>query len=213
MVKLLQRHLAQDFLYQENGHIISNYHVIEDCDSVKVSYKGDEINAKILAVDRANDLAILKAKINPSKAYPVSRQDVTLLQDIVIAGFPLGKKVSAAIKANPGNVTSLAGYNDNFSNFQTNADINKGNSGGPIIDKKGNIVGVAVATWSEKGVQGIHFGIKSSTLVTFANSNDVQFMSPNSRDMSNKDLGNLITEATVFLECHMTVAKIKKIIS
>ena len=154
-----------------------------------------------------------RSKHTSSNRKTSKEKDGNLLEEVIVAGYPLGKKVSAAIKANPGNVTSLAGYNDNFSNFQTNADINKGNSGGPIVDTKGNIVGVAVATWSEKGVQGIHFGIKSSTLVTFANSNGVQFMSPNTRDMSNLDLGKLITEATVFLECHMTVAKIKKLLA
>ena len=75
-------------------------------------------------------------------------------------------------------------------------------------------MGVAVAAYGKtEGVESFNFGIKSSTLVTFANSNGVQFMSPNSRDMSNLDLGKLITEATVFLECHMTVAKIKKLLA
>ena len=71
----------------------------------------------------------------------------------------------------------------------------------------------AVATWVEEGVQGVHFGIKSSTLKTFASANDLSFASPNFRDLSNKDLGKLITKGTVYVECHMTVAKIKKMIA
>ena len=93
------------------------------------------------------------------------------------------------------------------------ATINPGNSGGPIMNQKGNIVGVAVQTWIEDGIQGIHFGIKSSTLKTFANSNKLSFEQPNYRELSNKDLGKLITEATVYVECHMTIAKIKKMIA
>jgi len=81
------------------------------------------------------------------------------------------------------------------------------------MNQKGNIVGIAVQTWVEEGVQGIHFGIKSSTLKTFANSNNLKFTQPNNRELSNKDLGKLITEATVYLECHMTIAKIKKMIA
>ena len=96
---------------------------------------------------------------------------------------------------------------------QTDATINQGNSGGPIMNQKGNILGVAVATWAEEGVQGVHFGIKSSTLKTFAKANSINFLQPNYRELSNADLGKLITEATVYLECFMTVAKIKKMIA
>ena len=75
------------------------------------------------------------------------------------------------------------------------------------------VVGIAVATWVEEGVQGVHFGIKSSTLKTFASANGLRFLPPNNRDLSNKELGQLITSGTVYLECHMTIAKIKKMIA
>ena len=183
------------------------------CSGKNFNFKGKETETEIIAIDKSNDLAIIKVKINPSKVFPVSNEDVSLLQNIIVAGFPLGKKVSASIKTHKGSVTALAGFGDNYSNFQTDATINQGNSGGPIINQKGNIVGVAVATWVEEGVQGVHFGIKSSTLRTFAKSNSVNFLPPNYRDLSNADLGKLITEATVYLECWMTVAKIKQMIS
>ena len=96
--------------------------------------------------------------------------------------------------------------------FQTDAALNQGNSGGPIINDKGNVVGVAVATWIEEGVQGVHFGIKSSTLRSFAKSNNISFNTPRIAKLTNKELGELITEATVYLECQMTKAKIEKIL-
>ena len=138
---------------------------------------------------------------------------MSLLEDVVVAGYPLGKQISAAIKTHKGVVTALAGAGDNYSFFQTDAAINQGNSGGPIIDQKGNVVGIAVATWVEEGVQGVHFGIKSSTLKTFASANGLKFLAPNVREFSNKELGKLITESTVYVECHMTIAKIKKMIA
>ena len=201
------------FFVSNSGDIITNHHVIEGCNVVKVNFKGSALEAKTLAIDKVNDIAILKAKIKPDKVYSVSNEDVSLLEDVVVAGYPLGKKVSSAIKTHKGVVTSLAGAGDNYSNFQTDATINQGNSGGPIMNQKGNVVGIAVATWVEEGVQGVHFGIKSSTLKTFASANGLRFQPPNNRDLSNKDLGQLITNATVYLECHMTIAKIKKMIA
>ena len=177
------------FFVSMQGDIITNYHVIDSCDAVKVSYSGDEIKAKTLAVDKINDLAIIKASVRPKAAYAVSTQDAGLLQDVIIAGYPLGKKVSAAIKTSKGSVTALAGYGDNYSEFQTDAALNKGNSGGPIMNQKGNVLGVAVAAYGKKeGIESFNFGIKSSTLKTFANANGITFLTPNHREMPNEEL-------------------------
>ncbi len=212
--KIVAASSGTGFYVSNTGHIISNHHVVEGCNSVKLTFKGKEVSADVLAVDKMNDLAILKADITPSKVYSVATDDASLLEDIIIAGYPLGKKVSAAIKTSKGSITALAGYGDNYSEFQTDAALNQGNSGGPIINQKGNVVGVAVANYGKNaGVESFNFGIKSSTLKTFANANGLKFLPPNNRDLSNKDLGQLITEATIYLECHMTVAKIKRMIA
>jgi S1-C subfamily serine protease len=212
--KIVAASSGTGFYVSNTGHIISNHHVVEGCNTVKLTFKGKEVTADVLAVDKMNDLAILKADLTPSKVYSVATEDASLLEDIIIAGYPLGKKVSAAIKTSKGSITALAGYGDNYSEFQTDAALNQGNSGGPIMDQKGNVVGVAVANYGKQsGVESFNFGIKSSTLKTFANANGLKFLPPNNRDLSNKDLGQLITEATIYLECHMTVAKIKRMIA
>ena len=211
--KIVPAASGSGFFVSNSGDIITNHHVIDQCKTVKVIFKGSAVEAKTIAMDKVNDIAILKANIKPDKIYPVSNEDVSLLEDVIVAGFPLGKKVSSSIKTHKGVVTSLAGAGDNYSNFQTDATINQGNSGGPIMNQKGNIIGIAVATWVEEGVQGVHFGIKSSTLKTFASANGLKFLPQNNRDLSNKQLGELITNGTVYLECHMTIAKIKKMIA
>ena len=212
--KIVAASSGTGFFVSMGGHIISNHHVVEGCNTVKLTFNGKEITADVLAVDKMNDFAILKAELTPSKAYPVAIEDASLLEDIIIAGYPLGKKVSAAIKTSKGSITALAGYGDNYSEFQTDAALNQGNSGGPIMNQKGNVVGVAVANYGKKsGVESFNFGIKSSTLKTFANANGLKFLPPNNRELSNKDLGELITQATIYLECHMTVAKIKRMIA
>ena len=212
--KIIAAASGTGFFVSSSGHIITNHHVIEGCETNKLTFKGKEVEATVLATDKKNDLAILKVNLNPTKVYPVATEDAELLEDIIIAGYPLGKKVSAAIKTSKGSVTALAGYGDNYSEFQTDAALNQGNSGGPIINQKGNVVGVAVANFGKKeGIESFNFGIKSSTLRTFAKANGLNFLPPNNRDLLNKDLGKLITEATVYLECFMTVAKIKKMIA
>jgi hypothetical protein len=212
--KIVAASSGTGFFVSRSGHIITNHHVAEECKTVKVSFKGKEVKASVLAVDRHNDLAILKTNLTPSSVYSVSRKDAALLDDIVIAGFPLGKKISASIKTSKGSVTSLAGYGDNYSEFQIDAALNKGNSGGPIMNQKGNVIGVAVSAYGkEEGVESFNFGIKASTLKTFAQSNSLTFLPPNSRDLSNSELGQLITDATLYLECWMTVAQIKKMIA
>ena len=164
------------FFINKGGILVSNNHVIDSCDKNFVFYEGESYEAKVLGVDRVNDLALMKTSINPKSHFSISNQDASLLDDVIIAGYPLGKNVSASIKTTKGSVTSLAGYGDNYSNFQTDAALNQGNSGGPIIDNRGNVIGVAVANFGkEEGIESFNFGIKSSVLKTFINSFSVSY--------------------------------------
>ncbi len=210
--KIIAASSGTGFFVSTNGHMVTNNHVIDSCDIVQVHYKGKKLNADVLFTDRTNDLAIIKANIKPEKVFSVSNEDVSLLEDIIVAGYPLGKNISASIKTFKGSVTALAGFGDNYSNFQIDASLSSGNSGGPIINQKGNVVGVAVEKLIEVGVEGFNFGVKSSTLKTFASSNQFKFQDALTQELSNKELGELITEATIYLECWMTVAKINQII-
>ena len=201
------------FLISKEGLLITNNHVIEGCSAIKAIYKGEEFNSKIVAVDRRNDLAIIDTNITSNYAYSISDVDGQLLEDVIVAGYPLGKKVSSSIKATSGTITALAGLDDNYSEFQTDAALNSGNSGGPIINEFGNVVGVAVSKLIKEGVDSFNFGIKVSTLKTFARSNGIGFIDPNKKIMKRKDLGKLITEATIYLDCWMTGKEIKKLIA
>ena len=201
------------FFVTKNGYMVTNNHVIDLCSSVKVIHDGKEYMSDVLAVDKMNDLAIIKANIRPKKIFTVAGDDASLLEEVIVAGYPLGKKISASIKATSGTITALAGLGDNYSEFQTDAALNSGNSGGPIVNIKGNVVGVAVSKWQEDGVESFNFGIKSSVLKTFAKANNISFLQPNHKEMSKKDLGDLISNATVYVECWMTGKQIKKMIA
>ena len=100
--------------------------------------------------------------------------------------------------------------------MQIDAALQPGNSGGPVFDKNGNVVGVAVAKLSMKfaldkfGVipENTNFGIKSSVLANFLQSNNIKFTKASSKSKSNTSLGKMITDATYYLSCWMTMAQI-----
>ena len=200
------------FIITNSGHMVTNYHVVQGCHNVKALYNGKEYDTEVLAVDKINDLAVIKANLRPRKIYSISSEDGQLLEEVIVAGYPLGKKVSASIKATSGTITALSGLGDNYGEFQTDAALNSGNSGGPVIDEMGNVVGVAVSKIQEEGVESFNFGIKSSILRVFLKSNKINLIPPKKREMKKKELGKLITDATIYLDCFMTGKQLKKLI-
>ena len=78
------------------------------------------------------------------------------LQDIVVAGYPFGEKVSSTLKFTQGIVSSIAGLGNDYSQIQIDAAIQPGNSGGPILDEYGNVVAVAVAKLSLKKILKVY---------------------------------------------------------
>ena len=200
------------FFISKDGTMITNNHVIEGCSQIVSIYDNQEIKSSLVNTDVKNDLAIIKSNIKPQKFYSISKKDADLLESVIIAGYPLGKKISSEIKATSGTVTALAGYDNNYAEFQTDAALNSGNSGGPIINNNGEVVGVAVAKWQEEGVESFNFGIKSSTLITFLNSTNVNYKEFSDKKLQKNDLIELIKNATVYLECRMTGKEVKSLL-
>jgi S1-C subfamily serine protease len=207
------------FFINRSGHIVSNNHVIDSCNAVKLHYKGKVTPVTILATDRSNDLSLMKVDTKPDDVFPVATDDANLLDDIFVAGFPFGKDVSSSVKVTKGVVSALTGIANNYSNIQIDAALQPGNSGGPIINKEGNVVGVAVAKLDYKIIlknydtipEGTNFGIKSSTVQQFIKANNVKSMQPNRREMSTKDIGAKIQKATVYLDCFMTAQRYEEL--
>ena len=208
--KLFPASSGTGFYVSNQGHIITNDHVIVGCRNVTITKDGKYIGVDIIAYDEKNDLAILKANTKPKKFYRISKNDPKLMDDLIIAGFPLGTKISTGIKTTKGSVTSLSGVGNNYSEFQTDAALNKGNSGGPIIDTGGNVIGVAVAKIEKEGVEGFNFGIKSSVLKSFTTSNNLKLATASRSRITKSQLRSLVTEGTVYIDCWLTVADIKK---
>ncbi len=218
--EMLEASSGTGFAVSFDGHIITNHHVIEACQEVKVRADGSNIPARITTFDSFNDLAILKVESEISSVLPISDDAPELLQEIYVAGFPFGEELSTSIKMTDGIISSLSGVGNNYSNIQISAALQPGNSGGPIFDNKGNVVGVAVATLDKMKMfeifetlpENTNFGIKSSVVKNFLQSNGIENL-PNPQDyrVSSSSLGNSVRDATYYVSCMMTVAHFKNI--
>ncbi len=205
------------FYVSDEGHIITNYHVIDGCMDMKVHTKGRVIPTLRIADDKQNDLALLKISEKPNYVFALSNDSPFSLQEIVVAGFPFGDSYSSSLKFTQGIVSSLTGIGDNYSEMQIDAALQPGNSGGPIIDEYGNIIGVAVAKLDAKytienfGVipENTNFGIKASAARNLLEGNQVPLKIPNTDLISKRDLSRLATDGTVYLTCWMTSAQLE----
>ncbi len=146
------------FVWDDQGHVITNYHVVEDAHSIQVSFApGVVLPAKVVGADPANDLAVIQVENPPADVNPLPRGDSDALQvgQIVVAiGNPFGRfqrtmtsgiisALDRTIKVQEGRVLRKI--------IQTDADINHGNSGGPLIDSSGRVIGVISAIYSPTG--------------------------------------------------------------
>ncbi|MFT5539672.1 MAG: S1-C subfamily serine protease [Alphaproteobacteria bacterium] len=216
--KVISASSGSGFAVSSNGHVITNHHVIEGCQKVKIHHKGKSFPATVITFDPRNDLALLNGNFRPSTVLPLSTNKPELLQDVYVAGYPFGRKVSTGVKVTKGIISSLTGIGNNFSNIQIDAALQPGNSGGPILDDRGNVVGVAVARLNKIKIlkkfgsfpENTNFGIKASVVRTILESSNVSTPSANRASISKTKLGKMISDGTYYLSCWMTRAQIKK---
>jgi hypothetical protein len=169
------------FSINSEGFLISNNHVIDKCAKFSVIASGQESNAEILAVDRRNDLALIKIDIDTPLFFYIKKDAPALTKSIFVGGFPFGDALNSKVKVTKGIVSSLAGLDNNFSNFMMDAPIQPGNSGGPVFGEDGQVVGVAVAKLDVKAIfnmfevipEGTNFAVKNTVLREFLNANQV----------------------------------------
>ncbi|MCB9481088.1 MAG: Do family serine endopeptidase [Desulfobacteraceae bacterium] len=157
-----QKSLGSGFLIDSDGYIVTNNHVVADADEIKVKLKnGNEYDAKKIGTDPNTDLALIK--IEPEEKLPFLKfgdsDDLKVGEWVVAIGSPFGleQTVTAGIVSAKGRVIDAGPYDDFI---QTDASINPGNSGGPLLDLKGEVVGINTAILAK--AQGIGFAIPSN---------------------------------------------------
>lgn len=164
------------FVISEDGYILTNYHVIEDAYSggyeIKVMfYNGDSYTAEVKGFDRNNDIAVLKIEAEGLNAAELGTSDSLFVGDTVYAvGNPLGElnysMTSGMVSATDRLITTEEGT---MTMFQFDAAVNQGNSGGPVYNVYGQVVGVVTAKSSEDGTEGLGFAIPIDDAVRIAN--------------------------------------------
>ncbi len=164
------------FIVDKNGYIITNHHVVEKADRIKVRLNGADLEYKgrVIGYDSETDLAVLKIDTKePLTPVEIGNSDSVQVGDWVIAiGSPFGLQatVTAGIVSAERTSRDLPGANE-FQNFlQTDAAINPGNSGGPLLNIRGEVIGVNTMIATRSGAyEGIGFALPSNTAVKVYN--------------------------------------------
>lgn len=150
--RTLREGLGTAFVYDPAGYLLTNHHVIENSNEITVGFKdGRELPAKVVGSDKQTDVAVLKVDATSLPALPLGDSDDVLVGDWVVAignPFGLAHTVSAGILSAKGRTRSdVSGLDPTgyFDFLQTDASINPGNSGGPLLNLKGEVVGINAA--------------------------------------------------------------------
>ena len=179
----------------KNGYVVTNYHVIENANSIKIQgVNGDfnkQYNATIIATDKYNDLALLQIVDNNFKEFgPIPYNVKTTVsevgEDIFVLGYPLTSTMGNEIKLTTGVISSKTGFQGDVSLYQISAPIQPGNSGGPLFDNNGNIVGIVNA--KHKGAENVSYAIKTCYLKNLIESSISTSILPNSNQTAGLSL-------------------------
>ena len=200
------------FFVSKEGHVISNNHVVGICREVVSKINGDNKFFKVLKTDEVNDLGLIKSDyINPD-FLSIKSSGAEYGEDIVAFGYPLADALSTSVKLTRGIVSSLSGPGNNYSEIQIDAAIQPGNSGGPVLNMEGQVVGVAssglnkiyMLEKAEYIPENVNFAVASPTLTNFLKANGIP-ISNKSYDIQNtKELAKIGRPSTLQLFCMNT---------
>jgi hypothetical protein len=169
------------FFVTAAGHLVTNAHVVESCSSIVI---GDHGPARLVLADADSDLALLQlvaeapgagARQAPAGHAVFSTGGPRLGADVVLLGYPLADLLEGSLNVTTGVVSGLSGLGRDQRMFQLSAPLQQGNSGGPVLDEVGLVIGVAVAKLDEMAElgrsgslpQNINFAIRSTVVLGF----------------------------------------------
>ena len=157
-----QRGMGSGSVIDSEGYILTNHHVVGLADRIiVVMYDGEEKDAKIVGTDPESDIAVIKIEGDELPVLPMGDSETILVgEDVIAVGNPFGLIQTVTYGIVSAKVRSNVGINEYENFIQTDAAINPGNSGGPLVNLRGEIVGVNSAIFSQSGgYQGIGFAV------------------------------------------------------
>lgn len=170
-VREVPRGTGSGFVWDDAGHVVTNYHVVADATAAKVRLADDRsYDAKLVGVSPENDLAVLKIQLPANRPQPVplgSSRDLLVGQRVIAIGNPFGLDHTLTTGVVSALDRSIDGEDGRTVHhlIQTDAAINPGNSGGPLLDSAGRLIGVNTAIYSPSGASaGIGFAIPADTV-------------------------------------------------
>jgi TPR repeat protein len=204
------------FVVSRRGHIVTNHHVVNHCSIVAVQIQGMAQRAIVLVTDQQNDLALLKIS-EPAPGESVletatfaDERGIRPGQSVVAVGFPLVGLLSSAPKVTTGTISALAGIRDDSRMLQITAPVQPGNSGGPVLDDSGNIVGVVTSKLDALEMalatgdipQNVNFAIKASVVRAFLDANSAPYATASrSVKLDPATIGERAARYTALIEC------------
>jgi hypothetical protein len=190
---------------------LTNHHVIEGCRAVRIRASGGaEMDARVVNSDRERDLALLEVPPEAGPPLPF-RRDANLRrgEGVVTYGFPLAGLLSSGPTLTTGEISALAGLADNQRQFQISAPVQPGNSGGPLLDLAGNVVGVIVSKLNAQRIaqrtgdipQNVNFAVKGGEALDFLRRNGVTPRMAEGAQRSAAEVGEIAHPSTLFVRC------------
>lgn len=192
------------------GHVLSNNHVVAGCSEVKITEGERSTPVKILATDTNLDLALVQLP-HAAPAAVVFRESAPRLgESVVVMGFPLSGLLSSDAVVTTGIVSALAGMRDDRHQLQISAPVQPGNSGGPLLDPAGHLVGVVVskldgvrmASLTGAIPENVNFAIKAEEARSFLRAHGVNAVTASTgKDLTTDVIAEQGLKYTVRLEC------------
>lgn len=194
------------------GYIVTNYHVVDGANNINISgIDGDfskSYNAKVVGSDKVCDIALLRIEDSSnteywrSIPYTVESKMSDVGESVFALGYPLIGTMGDEVKLTTGIISARSGFEGDVTNYQISVPIQPGNSGGPMFDENGNIVGIICA--KHQGAENVGYAIKSSYLVNLIESvADLKIMPTNNelKGLSLKNQVKLIRDYTLLIKC------------
>jgi len=198
------------FLITRDGFLITSEHVVREAKEVRLVASVGFIAAKVVRVDAANDLALLKAEGRFAALPVTSSRTVRLGSSVATVGFPNVSLQGFSPKLAKGEIAALSGAQDDPRYFQISVPVQPGNSGGALVDERGNVVGVVsaklntAAALTASGVlpENVNYAVKSSFLLSFLESVpevSAKLTRPNRNDRRFEDVAKSAEQAAVLV--------------